>query len=494
MKYRIVMRGGGKTMKLNDLTKNAGVISVYGSDEKEIKEVVCDSNSVTKGSLYICLKGRDYDGCGFIRQVENYGAAAIVTESRIETSLTQVIVKDARKAMSIIAANFYRHADKKLRIIGVTGTNGKTTTAHFLASVLVNSGVKCGIIGTLGTFYADKYIEPTLTTPDPLVLHKTFYDMAESGVEAVVIEVSAHAIYLEKTYGIKFETVIFTNFSQDHLDYFGNMEDYKRAKLKLFEEYDYKYAVINSDDAVGREIIGKTDKAISYGIENPADVFAIDVNEDRDGQNFVINLFDCIYNVTINLIGEFNVYNALAAATAAALYGVTPREVADGLENLKGVGGRLEKVYEGKFDVYIDYAHTPDGLKNALLALGKICENRLICVFGCGGNRDEKKRPIMGKISGELADFTVITSDNPRFEEPMDIIWQIEKGVLQSTRDYVIVQDRAEGIEYAVNYARDGDVILIAGKGHEKYQEVFGIKHLYNDKDTVEEIIKKCKT
>lgn len=481
-------------MKLKNLIENAGVVSVTGDVEKEIKEVVCDSNSVTKGSLFICLKGRDYDGRGFIRQVENYGAAAIVTEKPTETSLTQVLVKDARKAMSVIAANFYGHADKKMRIIGVTGTNGKTTTAHFLASILINSGIKCGITGTLGTFYADKYAEPTLTTPDPLALHKTFFDMAEAGVETVVMELSAHAIFLDKLYGIKFETVIFTNFTQDHLDFFGDMESYKRAKLKLFREYDYKYAVINSDDAVGREIIGENQKAVSYGIDNPADVFAIDVNEDGDGQSFVINLFDCIYDVTINLIGAFNVYNALAAATAAALYGITPREVADGLENLKGVGGRLEKVYEGEFDVYLDYAHTPDGLENALIATRSVCKNRLICVFGCGGNRDEKKRPLMGKISGELADFTVITSDNPRFEEPMDIIWQIEKGALLSTRDYVIVQDRADGIEYAVNYAREGDVILIAGKGNEKYQEVFGIKRLYNDKDTVEEIIRKCKT
>lgn len=480
-------------MKLKELLKGTDLISLTGNPDEEITDVACDSGCVTRGGLFICLSGENYEGGDFIGQAENYGAIAVVCEKPIETRLTQAVVKNARKAMSVIAANFYGNAHKKLKIIAITGTNGKTTTAHFLTSILTASGVKCGLIGTLGVFYADKYLESSFTTPDPILLHKIFYDMVESGVETVVMEASAHAIRLDKLYGIKFETLVFTNFSQDHLDFFGTIEEYKKAKSKLFAESEYKYAVTNSDDVLGRELLSLSKKPISYGIDNPSDVFAVNVEENDNGQSFVINLFDCIYDVCLNVIGSYNVYNALAAATAAALCGVKPETAVYGLENLKGVEGRLEKIYGGEFDIYVDYAHTPDGLKKALLALTNKCENRLVCVFGCGGNRDKSKRRIMGEISGELADFTVITSDNPRFEEPMDIIWQIEKGVLEKTRDYVIVQDRKEGIKYAIDYAERGDVILIAGKGNEKYQEFFGIKRLYNDKDTVEEIMQKCK-
>lgn len=480
-------------MKLKQLTESVETVFTVGDMNTEIKEITADSNSVSDGSLFICLKGRDYDGANFIRQAENYGAAAIVTEKPIKTSLPQIGVKNARRAMSVIAANFYGRPSGKLRIIGVTGTNGKTTTAHFIASVLLNAGVKCGVIGTLGTFYDGKFIEPTLTTPDPLVLHAIFKDMADCGIEAVVVEVSAHAVFLEKMYGINFETLVFTNFSQDHLDFFGDMRAYKNAKLKLFKENAYKYAVVNADDEAGREIAAFAPNAITYGIKNPSDVFAIDLSATEKGQKFVMNLFDCIYETEINLMGEFNAYNALAAATASALYGIKPQKIADGIENLKGVSGRMQAVFEGDFCVYIDYAHTPDGLEKALSALRKVCKKRLICVFGCGGNRDEKKRKIMGKISGDLADFTVITSDNPRFEDPMDIIRQIEEGVLEKTPDYVIVQEREEGIAYAVNAAKKGDVILVAGKGSEKYQEAFGIKRMYSDEETIKEIVKKCR-
>ncbi len=480
-------------MKLKKLLDGLEIASVTGKTDCEIRDVVTDSNAVTRGSLFVCINGGERDGHDYVRQAERYGAAAVVTEKNLETGLTQIIVKNTRKAVSELAAAFYGHADKKMRIIGVLGTNGKTTTSHFITSVLASAGVKCGLIGTSGVYYDGKYIEPTLTTPDPLVLHKILAEMSECGVEAVVTEVSAHAVYYDKVYGISFESAVFTGFSQDHLDFFGTMENYKRAKLKFFKEYDYKYAVVNVDDELGREITEIAAKPITYGLNNPSDVFAIDVKDDGCGQRFVINLFDCIYDTKINLIGSYNVYNALAAATACALYGIKPKAVICGLENLKGVDGRLENVYSGDFSVYLDYAHTPDGLEKALTALRGVCKNRLICVFGCGGNRDVTKRPVMGKISGELADFTVITTDNPRFEEPMDIIWQIEKGVLAATKKYVIVQDRKDAVEYAIRYAGAGDVVLIAGKGNEKYQEVFGIKRMYNDKATVEEILGKCK-
>ena len=477
-------------MRLEKLIENLKIKQVLGNIDIEVLSVKTDSNTVTSGSLFICLNGKGFDGHSFIRQVESYGAVAVLTERRVETALTQIIVEDTRVAMSIIAAEFYEHADKKLRLVGVTGTNGKTTTAHLIRSVLNKAGIPCGVIGTLGTFYADKCLEPTLTTPDPLVLHKTFSDMLNSGIKAVVMEVSAHAVHFEKVKNLEYEVGVFTNFSRDHLDFFCDLENYKQAKLKFFKENRCKYMLTNSDDEVGREIGKLRNDVISYGIDNPSDVFAIEIKERADGVSFVLNLFDYIYDMKLNLIGKFNVYNAMAAASAAALIGVETDKIVKIINEIDGVVGRLECVYKGKFDVYVDYAHTPDGLENVLKALKPICRTRLICIFGCGGNRDKGKRKQMGEVSGRLADFTVITSDNPRYEEPISIISEIEEGVLQVTTSYVVVQDREEAIKYALNSAGEGDVLLIAGKGSEQYQEVLGIKRLYNDKDTVNNIIR----
>lgn len=480
----------GDGMKLSKLIENLEVKKIIGSIDLDIKEVKIQSNSVTKGSLFICLNGGGFDGHDFVKQVENYGAVAVVTERELDTSLTQIIVENSRIAMSIIAGTFYGRADNKLKIIGVTGTNGKTTTTHYITSILSASGVKCGLIGTLGVYYANKFIESTLTTPDPIELHKIFKDMVDCGVKVVVMEVSAHAVYYKKVFGIDFEVGVFTNFSQDHLDFFNDMETYKKAKIGFFNENNFKHIVINSDDNVGLEILNSRDGVISYGINNPADVFAVNVKENLLSTSFVMNIFDCLYDIKLNLIGRFNVYNALAGATACALYGVKTEKIYEGLEQLKGVAGRIECVHQGKFNVFIDYAHTPDGLKNTLTTLKNLCANKLVCIFGCGGNRDKDKRPIMGEISGKIADYTILTSDNPRFEEPMEIISEIEKGLLTVTKNYVIIQDRRQAIEYALGKANAGDTIVVCGKGSERYQDVYGIKNLFNDKDTVMEILR----
>lgn len=476
-------------MLLRDLIKSVNVKKIIGNADIEITDVKTDSNAVTKGSVFICLSGENYDGHTFATQSEKYGALAIVTEKKLDVFVTQIIVDDCRKALSIISANFYENSHKKLKIIGVTGTNGKTTTTYLISSILMNVGIKCGLIGTLGIFYGGKFIEADLTTPDPILLHKTFYDMVKEGVEVVVMEVSAHAIFLKKLYGIDFEIGVFTNCTQDHLDFFENMEKYSNTKKKFFTDNNFKHVVTNIDDTVGLEILNKTQLGTSYGVKNPSDVFAIDVKNDKKGLKFIMNLFDDVYDVKTNLMGEYNVYNCLASAIVAYYLNVKGKNIVKGIEQLKGVSGRLEKVYDKELSVYVDYAHTPDGLKKTLKSLKSICKGKLICVFGCGGNRDKGKRAVMGEISGEIADFTVITSDNPRFEEPMEIIWEIEKGVLKNSENYVVVEDRKEAVRYALNYAKDGDVVLIAGKGSEKYQEVFGIKRFYNDKDTVEEIL-----
>lgn len=478
-------------MKLSELIKGLKVESIVGDTKIEICDIKIDSNEVNKGSLFICINGKDFDGHSFIKQVELYGAKAVVCEKKLNTKLTQIIVKDSRIAMSELASIFYGKVDKKMDIIGVVGTNGKTTTAHLIKQVLCSAGKKCGVIGTLGTYYLDEYIEPCLTTPDPLSLHETLFKMYSAGVRTVVMEVSAHAIYLNKLKGISFKCAVFTNFSQDHLDFFGDLENYKNAKLKFFKENVCEYVVVNSDDQVGREITTIVPRSITYGVENPSDVFAIDVKTDREGAEFIINLFDLIYNVKTKLIGKFNVYNTLATATACALLGIKPKKVIDGIEKAQRVSGRLEKIDCKDFSVYIDYAHTPDGLEKALKSLREITKKRLICVFGCGGNRDVGKRPIMGEICAKNADFCIITSDNPRYEEPMEIIYEIEKGVIKQSKKFVSIEEREQAIEYALNMAKSGDVVLIAGKGSEQYQEILGIKKPYNDKDTVEEYIRR---
>ncbi len=478
-------------MKLKELIKGVKVNEIIGKNDLEIGSVQTDSNRACKNSLFIAIKGNDYNGADFIRQVESAGATAVVTEEKINTSITQVIVNNCREAVSLIADNFYQNVSKKMTLIGVTGTNGKTSTTHLISQILNNLGEKCGVIGTLGVFYGNNYLEPTLTTPDPLILNKILYDMYNDGYKTVVMEISAHAIYYKKINNLKFKVGIFTNCTRDHLDFFKDYAVYKEVKKSFFESDLCEYAVVNVDDEVGGEIVKSRKNTVTYGIDNPADVFAMDIVENEDNSNFILNLFDEVFFVKTKLLGKFNVYNLLSSATACALTGQKIIKIGEKLKSLNGVKGRIECVFDGDFKVFIDYAHTPDGLENILSTLRKITKNKLICVFGCGGNRDKGKRKEMGKISGKYADFTVITSDNPRFEEPMDIIFDIEKGIISTTKQYVIVQDRYLAIEYALNMALPNDVIVIAGKGSENYQEILGIKRPYNDKDTVKEILRR---
>ncbi len=478
-------------MKLSQLLKDLSVEKVIGKIGIDVENLSFKSKNCTKNSLFICIKGKDYDGHDYVLEAEKYGAKAVVCERELDTKLTQIVVKDSRSFMVDIANAFYHNPQEKLKIVGITGTNGKTTTAHVIYEILNGAGIDTALIGTLGTFYQKKFFEPTLTTPDPIELNKSLKDMVDSGVKVVVMEVSAHALYYGKIKNLDFDATVFTNFTQDHLDFFGNMENYKEAKKKLFNEFSSKCIVTNSDDDFGLELLNCNTKTISYGIENPSDVFVMKVKEKEDGTEFILNLFDCVYNVKLNLIGRYNVYNFMAGVTVATLLGLTPDEVMDSAKKISAVSGRLERVYSGKYKVYVDYAHTPDGLKKSLSALKINCKGRLISVFGCGGNRDKDKRDKMGKVSGELADFTVITSDNPRFEEPFKIIKDIESGILDVSKRYVLIQDRFEAVKYAMEMASDNDVILIAGKGCEKYQEILGVKRLYNDKDTVEEILRR---
>jgi UDP-N-acetylmuramoyl-L-alanyl-D-glutamate--2,6-diaminopimelate ligase len=315
-------------------------------------------------------------------------------------------------------------------------------------------------------------------------------DMLKSGITVVIMEVSAHASKLNKLDAISFFAGVFTNLSLDHLDFFITMENYKNAKLSFLNENRCKYLVVNADDEVGSEILSKAGKVISYGIENPSDVFAINVMPNVNGESFVVNLFDKIYDVNLKVFGKFNVYNALSAMIVCSMLGVPTDKIIEYICTFLGVQGRVERLKLDKKTIFIDYAHTPDGLKQAIDAVKPYATNKLICVFGCGGNRDKEKRKIMGEISANNADFTIITTDNPRFEEPMSIIKEIEKGFNGITDEYVLIEDRRDAIRYALKIANDGDTVLIAGKGGEKYQEVLGIKKPFDDKEIVEEFFK----
>ena len=476
-------------MRLETLAKLLGG-SAVGNTDVEISGLCADSRKVKKGDLFFCYKGEKFDSHSCAAQVAAAGAAALVCEKKLGCPLPQIIVPDGRAVVAKAARAFYGEADKKLKLVAVTGTNGKTTTTYMLDSIFRAAGKKCAIIGTLGISYAGRFIAPELTTPDPVYLHSVFRDMADCGVEYVFMEVSAHALYFDKIAGLKFEAGIFTNCTQDHLDFFADMKEYAAAKKKLFEGGRCRFSVLNSDDAAGREIARFAPSPVTYGLKNPADVFAVDVEERITGVSFVLNLFDELYEIRLKMPAVHNVYNAMAAATCAKLLGINIGTIAGGLSSLKSVPGRLECA--GSFNgahIFVDFAHTPDGLEKSLQSLKKLCKGRLYCLFGCGGNRDRSKRPLMGAIAAKYADFLIITSDNPRYEDPFDIIREIEEGVKPSGKAYITVTDRETATEYAVHLLKEGDVLLVAGKGGETYQEVMGIKHSYNDNTVIKNII-----
>ncbi len=463
-----------------------------GEWEREIGDISADSRQVKEGGLFVCLSGGREDGHDYAQAAVKKGAVALVTERVLPLKIPQIIVRDSRSALCYLAATFYKNPAEHLKIIGITGTNGKTTASYMLSSILRRAGKSVGTIGTLGIMYGKKVLPSPLTTPDPIFLHKTYADMLACGVEYVVQEVSAHALYYKKDAGISYEACIFTNLTQDHLDFFGDMQAYKRAKLSLFSRAKCRLAIVNADDdcALDIEKIYGKEGLCTYGLEMPADCFAVATGESLSSQQFMLNLYDSLCRVSLKMIGRHNIYNSLGAATCAYKLGVNVATVAAGLNGLERVEGRLQYVdsYRGG-KIFIDFAHTPDGLKNSLAALKEHTEGRLICVFGCGGNRDKDKRPLMGEIAAKGADFCVLTADNPRFEETLDIIGDIERGYKRVSNRYVIVPDRTKAIEYAVDGLRTGDVLLIAGKGGEDTQEFLGIKYPFNDQDVLRKIL-----
>lgn len=477
-------------MKLEELLKYIEYSEYIGDIETEILGLCADSGKVKAGDLFFCYEGEKFDSHDFASDAVRRGASVLVCERKQDIKIPQIIVTDGRAAVANVARAFYGFPDKSLKLVGITGTNGKTTTTYMLESIFKSADKSAGIIGTLGISYAGKFISPDLTTPDPIFLYSVFGDMKKCGVEYVFMEVSAHALYFNKIDGLVFEVGIFTNCTQDHLDFFGNMRDYAECKKLLFKDGRCKNSVIDSDDKIGQELLCDLKNAVSFGLKNPADVFAIDIVESIDGTAFVINLFDELYDMRLGMPALHNVYNAMGAAACAKILGIDTEYIAAGLKELKRVSGRLERAasFNGA-EIFVDFAHTPDGLEKSLQSLRKLCKGKLYCLFGCGGNRDKTKRPIMGKIAAENSDFCIITSDNPRYEDPYDIITEIEAGLKNTGKKYVTITDREAATEYAINLLEKDDFLLVAGKGGEYYQEIMGIKHSYNDNSVIKKII-----
>ena len=481
--------------KLAAAVENGKIIAKEGWD-REIAALTADSRENCANGLFFCLKGITADGHAYAAEAVKNGAVALVTERQLFLDVPQILVNDVRETLGVLSSVFYGEPTKRLKVIGITGTNGKTTTAYMLSAILKAEKRSVGVIGTLGIRYGEKKLSSALTTPDPIYLQSIFADMLMCGVEYVIMEVSAHALYYKKVAGVCFSACIFTNLSQDHLDFFNVMPAYKDAKRKLFLPETCPIAILNGDDEVGREF-GKLreemgSKNLYFGLNTPSDAFAIITDESMDGSECMINVNDKLSRVTLALVGKHNVYNALAAAACAVELGISIHAVTQGLMLLKGVEGRLQRV--GNFhggEIYVDFAHTPDGLAHTLDTLRQHCRGRLICLFGCGGNRDKTKRPVMGEIVAKKADFAVLTSDNPRYEDPLDIIAGIEKGYRRFSVKYVIVPDRKRAIDYAIEFMQKGDVLLVAGKGGEEYQEIMGIKYPFNDHDIIDRILVK---
>lgn len=480
-------------MKLNSLLKKVNYKKIIGETDINVNKLTLNSVDVEKGSLFVAINGNNDNGNNYIKEVYNRGAVAVLTSTESDTKLTQIIVDDVREELTNLIKEYYEINKLKIKFIGIVGTNGKTTTSYIIKSILEKDNKKVGVIGTSGILYCNKFIAPELTTPDAISLAETIFDMQKCGVEYVVMELSAHAIEQKRAKFIKFDSLIFTNCTEDHLDYFKNMELYAKVKKSVFTSEFCKFAVINIDDNEGLNVIkaGKV-KCFSYGINNPSDVFSIGIKNIDDGIIFDMNLFDEILSLKFKFIGTFNVYNCMAAASALYKMGIKVSSIKNGIEEISGLEGRMEFIenYNGA-KIFVDYAHTPDGLEQTLKEIKKITDKRLIVLFGCGGNREKEKRSKMGIIAGKYADFSILTSDNPRYEEPYSIISEIESGLRTVSLSYITIQNRYIATGYAIESLKEGDVLLIAGKGSENYQEIMGIKTKYSDKETVKDVIAK---
>ena len=490
-------------MELKQILVGLEGLKVKGDLNLEIKGIEKDSKNVKEGYLFVAIKGFAADGHEFISDAIKNGAIAVMIEEgcdlkslKVPANITVVMAKNTREALAITSSNFYGNPSSKFKLIGVTGTKGKTTTTFMIKEILEKAGMKVGLIGTIAIYiYGKKIKDSDRTTPESLELQKIFSDMVNEGVEAVVMEVSSQSLKLHRVDGCEFDMVLFTNFSEDHIspNEHPDMEDYFNSKMKLFEMCDT--GIVNIDDLHGNKIpkLFPNSNITTYGIDNFANVLAKDITITNSYVDFRVKITDRNERVKVGIPGRFSVYNSLAAICVAQKFGISSEIVKSALEEVR-VPGRSELV-DNKLEIpiMIDYAHSPESLQNILQAVKSYTRGKVISVFGCGGDRDSGKRGVMGEISGKIADYTFITSDNPRTEDPQKIVEQIEEGIKKTKGKYSVVVDRTEAIEQAIKMATKRDIIVLAGKGHEPYQEINGEKYPYDERIIVKDIIEKLK-
>ncbi len=460
-------------MELKKLLKGVSYEILQGNPDITINKMEYDSRKMTAGDAFVCITGFQTDGHTFAEKAVENGAVAIICEHKPEglnKKTTVVQVRNTREALAVLAQNYYDNPSKKMHMLGVTGTNGKTTTTYLIKSVLDHIGKKVGVVGTIENRIGDRVLHTERTTPESKELQKLLDTMVQENVSHVVMEVSSHSLDLHRVDGIAYEIGIFTNLTQDHLDYHKTMENYKKAKAKLFERA--QKSVINLDDAAGAFMKEKAQgKVLTFAVDREADLRAVRIEITAEGTAFSLAWEGREYAVHLSTPGRFSVYNALGAIGACLLLEIPMADIIAGLQENHGVAGRFQAVRSKKgYQAVVDYAHTPDGLDNILKTAREFAKERIITIFGCGGDRDKTKRPIMGEIAGRGSDYCIITSDNPRTEDPLTILDEVEAGVLKTPCPYEKIADRREAILAAVKMARTGDVIIIAGKGHETYQ------------------------
>lgn len=481
-------------MILKSLLKGLDYEVIKGNEESKVQNIRYDNRKIEQGDAFVCVKGFKVDGHSFIGDAIKKGANVLIVQEdvSVQEDITIIKVRDTRKALAIMSSNYFGNPKDKLKIIGITGTNGKTTSAFIIKSILEKAGFMTGLIGTIANYIGNKKVDAVRTTPESYELHELFKNMVDAGVEYCVMEVSSHSLELDRVYGIQFEEGIFTNLTRDHLDFHKTFENYYNAKFKLFERSNH--SIINLDDPYGANIVkdieerGVKTKVSTFSIEKESDFKAFEIKSHSNGSEFKVNL-EKVEEFYINIPGEYNIYNSLGCIICAHNLNIPMDKIKEGLSDVV-IPGRCELVAKEKnlpYSIIIDYAHTPDGLENVLSTVKAFTKNRMISVFGCGGDRDKVKRPQMGKIGCELSDIVIITSDNPRSEEPMDIINDIVKPL--NYDNFVIEVNRKEAIRKAINMALEGDVIVIAGKGHETYQILKDETIHFDEREVVYDIL-----
>jgi UDP-N-acetylmuramoyl-L-alanyl-D-glutamate--2,6-diaminopimelate ligase len=484
---------------IKNLIAGMEITGSLGNQNREIKNIAFDSRKVRQGGLFVAIPGEKHDGRTFIREALDKGAVAIITEAPIESlsslpidNVTVLCVADSRKSLAIVSANFYENPSAHLNLTGITGTNGKTTLTYVLEALAKADGRNTGVIGTIDCHFGKTKIPAAMTTPESLDLNQNFRRMVDAGVTDCFLEVSSHSLSQKRVCDMNFNIGIFTNLSRDHLDFHSDMEEYKNAKAELFRGNKVKTPIINIDDPAGKEFAAELKESVmSTGINNSADFSAENISLTAAGSQFTLKSPSGSAEISTNLLGKHNIYNLLSASAYALAQGMTLDMIQSSFQNIPSIPGRFESISKGQdFSVVVDYAHTEDALSKAITAAKAFTEGKVIVVFGCGGDRDKGKRESMGRVATEKTDFSVITSDNPRTEDPEKIVADILKGVPASA-SHVVIINRREAIEYSISLAEKNDLVLIAGKGHENYQILGTEKQHFDDREVAREFLEK---